>query len=78
MIGAIYLDQEADFYEGHKNTVTGLYEPYSWLVQNGGTHNIFPLNGDNIATSLVYEKDKYPKCRGKNPSKMSAAIRAER
>lgn len=79
MIGAIYLDQMASYYEGHKNIVTGIYEPYSWLVQNQGESNVFPLNGDNIVTSPTSIYDKLPKCNGKNPSKIkTATTRVER
>lgn len=42
MIGAIYLDHVASYYKGHSNVVTGVYEPYSWLVRNRGIGNCFP------------------------------------
>jgi len=42
MIGAIYLDHLASYYTGHSNVVTGVYEPYTWLVRNRGIGNCFP------------------------------------
>lgn len=39
LVGAVYLDHRASYYEVTGNTVSGLYEPYSWIIRHRAIEN---------------------------------------